>query len=115
MRNNCSTKLLDNLPLEVFEHGAALALGRHVRCNVGAVEHLLRFLAGETSTPEKEPTQIQREATQDRHAQAVRSMVRLGSEAEQEERHAEPYMSYSLNSLKGGYTGDNLGQYYSGY
>ena len=25
------------------------------------------------------------------------------------------YMSYSLNSVKGGYTGDDIGNYYGGY
>ena len=27
----------------------------------------------------------------------------------------DPYMSYSLNSLKGGYIGDYIGDYYRGY
>ena len=26
-----------------------------------------------------------------------------------------PHISYSLNSLKGGYIGDNIGDYYRGY
>ena len=27
--------------------------------------------------------------------------------------HSRPYMSYSLNSLRGGYIGDYVGDYYS--
>ena len=29
--------------------------------------------------------------------------------------HSYSYMSYSLNSLKGGYIGDYIGDYYRGY
>ena len=44
-----------------------------------------------------------------------RFMVRTGPPPESPPIQAQGYVSYSLNSSKGGYIGDNIGDYYKGY